>query len=102
MSAKLRADSATSTRAAPLYVVPADDKENAQLIVSRIILVGFPEISQARDVESGRMSPPLRDGVRGPRASAQGIVDVLAITHGSPLVAAPFGLLCKLQPLAEP
>lgn len=30
--------SATSTRQAPWYVVPADDKENARLIVSRIIL----------------------------------------------------------------
>ena len=30
--------SATSTREAPWYVVPADDKENARLIVSRIIL----------------------------------------------------------------
>lgn len=30
--------SATSTHAAPWYVVPADDKENARLIVSRIIL----------------------------------------------------------------
>ena len=30
--------SATSTRDAPWYVVPADDKENARLIVSRIVL----------------------------------------------------------------
>jgi PPK2 family polyphosphate:nucleotide phosphotransferase len=30
--------SATSTRDSPWYVVPADDKENARLIVSRIIL----------------------------------------------------------------
>ena len=30
--------SATSTRNAPWYVVPADDKENARLIVSRIVL----------------------------------------------------------------
>jgi PPK2 family polyphosphate:nucleotide phosphotransferase len=30
--------SATSTRDAPWYVVPADDKENARLIVSRILL----------------------------------------------------------------
>ena len=29
---------ATSTRDAPWYVVPADDKENARLIASRIIL----------------------------------------------------------------
>ncbi len=30
--------SATSTNDAPWYVVPADDKENARLIVSRIML----------------------------------------------------------------
>ena len=29
---------ATSTRTAPWYIVPADDKENTQLIVSRIVL----------------------------------------------------------------
>ena len=33
--------SATSTRIAPWYVVPADDKENARLIISRIILETF-------------------------------------------------------------
>ncbi|MDA8128875.1 MAG: polyphosphate kinase 2 family protein [Betaproteobacteria bacterium] len=33
--------SATSTKDAPWYVVPADDKENARLIVSRIILDTF-------------------------------------------------------------
>ena len=33
--------SATSTKKAPWYVVPADDKENARLIVSRIILDTF-------------------------------------------------------------
>ena len=33
--------SATSTKKAPWYVVPADDKENARLIVSRIILDRF-------------------------------------------------------------
>ena len=30
--------SATSTEHAPWYVVPADDKENARLIVSQIVL----------------------------------------------------------------
>jgi len=29
---------ATSTHHAPWYIVPADDKENARLIVSRIVL----------------------------------------------------------------
>jgi PPK2 family polyphosphate:nucleotide phosphotransferase len=36
--------SATSTRDAPWYVVPADDKENARLIVSRIVLDTLEEL----------------------------------------------------------
>jgi PPK2 family polyphosphate:nucleotide phosphotransferase len=41
--------SATSTRHAPWYVVPADDddKENARLIVSRIVLDAFNEMKMA-------------------------------------------------------
>jgi PPK2 family polyphosphate:nucleotide phosphotransferase len=46
---------ATSTRQAPWYVVPADDKRNARLIVSQIILdtlkgldMEYPRISAAR------------------------------------------------------
>jgi len=39
--------SATSTVAAPWYIVPADDKENARLIVSRIILDVFNELKMA-------------------------------------------------------
>jgi PPK2 family polyphosphate:nucleotide phosphotransferase len=46
---------ATSTRHAPWYVVPADDKDNARLIVSRIILdtldalkMSYPKSSEAR------------------------------------------------------
>ncbi len=35
---------ATSTKEAPWYVVPADDKENARLIVSRIVLNAFSEL----------------------------------------------------------
>jgi PPK2 family polyphosphate:nucleotide phosphotransferase len=38
---------ATSTRAAPWYVVPADDKENARLIVSRIVLDTFEDLELA-------------------------------------------------------
>ena len=47
--------SATSTKEAHWYVVPADDKENARLIVSQIILdtlnelgMSYPEVDQAR------------------------------------------------------
>lgn len=49
---------ATSTRHAPWYVVPADDKENARIIVSRIVLdvlaelkVSYPKTTAARLAE---------------------------------------------------
>jgi polyphosphate kinase 2 (PPK2 family) len=35
---------ATSTHHAPWYVVPADDKENARLIVSRIVLDALSDL----------------------------------------------------------
>ncbi len=38
---------ATSTRHAPWYVVPADDKENARLIVSGIILKALGDLKMA-------------------------------------------------------
>ena len=50
--------SATSTKNAPWYVVPADNKKNARLIVSRIILdtfnalnMHYPEIDAKRQQE---------------------------------------------------
>jgi len=39
--------SATSTDHAPWYIVPADDKENARLIVSRIVLDALGELKMA-------------------------------------------------------
>lgn len=39
--------SATSTRDSPWYVVPADDKENARLIVSQIVLDTLEELEMA-------------------------------------------------------
>ena len=58
--------SATSTRVAPWYVVPADDKENARLIVSRIILdtlkalkMGFPKSDVNRLKELNAMRTQL-------------------------------------------
>jgi len=39
--------SETSTRHAPWYVVPADDKENARLIVSSIVVDAFKELKMA-------------------------------------------------------
>mgnify|MGYP003385480585 CR=1 FL=1 len=47
--------SATSTKLAPWYVVPADDKENARLIVSKIILDKFKSL---------KMSYPKTDATR--------------------------------------
>jgi PPK2 family polyphosphate:nucleotide phosphotransferase len=38
---------ATSTRHAPWYVVPADDKENARLIISQIVLDALEELKVA-------------------------------------------------------
>ncbi len=50
--------SATSTHEAPWYIVPADDKENARLIVSQIILdtlnelgMSYPRVDQAHRKE---------------------------------------------------
>ena len=47
--------SATSTRHAPWYVVPADDKRNARLIIAEVIAealedlkLGYPSTSRAR------------------------------------------------------
>ena len=49
---------ATSTRHAPWYVVPADDKKNARLIISQVILdslkqlkMSYPEVDKARRKE---------------------------------------------------
>ena len=39
--------SATSTKHAPWYIVPADDKENARLIVSQIVLDTFEDLEMA-------------------------------------------------------
>ena len=58
MSAYEECLSATSTRESPWYIVPADDKENARLIVSQIILdtlngleMTYPEVSAERRQE---------------------------------------------------
>jgi len=49
---------ATSTKDSPWYVVPADDKENARLIVSQVVLdtledlkMAYPEVSEERRQE---------------------------------------------------
>lgn len=58
MQAYNHALSATSTKDAPWFIVPADDKDNARLIVSQIVLnaledlkLSYPAISAARQRE---------------------------------------------------
>ncbi len=60
---------ATSTREAPWYVVPADDKENARLIVPQIILntlngleMTYPEVSAQRQQELQSIRERLTGG----------------------------------------
>jgi PPK2 family polyphosphate:nucleotide phosphotransferase len=51
--------SATSTRKAPWHIVPADDKEDARLIVSKIVLEGFEELKMAYPKTSARRQREL-------------------------------------------
>ena len=60
--------SATSTRHAPWYVVPADDKANARLIVSQIILdtleelpIDYPKLSDEKQKELGSIRKLLAE-----------------------------------------
>jgi PPK2 family polyphosphate:nucleotide phosphotransferase len=69
MSAYEECLSATSTREAPWYVVPADDKENARLIVSQIILdtlnrleMMYPEVGAERRNELQSIRERLTNG----------------------------------------
>jgi hypothetical protein len=43
---------ATSTQEAPWYVVPADDKENARLIVSQIVLDTLEQLKMSYPIAS--------------------------------------------------
>lgn len=58
--------SATSTRQSPWYIVPADDKRNAQLLVSRIVRetmktleIGYPIATEAHRKELARIKTAL-------------------------------------------
>ena len=51
--------SATSTKGAPWYVVPADDKENARLIISEIILDVFNGLTMAYPKPSAKRRQEL-------------------------------------------
>jgi PPK2 family polyphosphate:nucleotide phosphotransferase len=60
---------ATSTKRAPWYVVPADDKENARLVISEVIVetlkdlkLKYPKVSAARRKELAAMRRLLAGG----------------------------------------
>jgi len=64
--------SATSTRHAPWYVVPADDKENARLIIARIVLdtlrslgMRYPETDAGRRKTLQAIRRELMEEARG-------------------------------------
>jgi PPK2 family polyphosphate:nucleotide phosphotransferase len=52
--------SATSTRSAPWYIVPADNKENARLIVSQIVLDTFEELEMTYPKASAKRRQELQ------------------------------------------
>ena len=52
--------SATSANHAPWYVVPADDKENARLIVSRIVLDALDELKLAYPKTTAKLRQELQ------------------------------------------
>ncbi len=52
--------SATSTRAAPWYIVPADDKQNTRLIVSHILLDTLKSLDMAYPVATRERRAELR------------------------------------------
>ena len=57
--------SATSTADAPWYVVPADDKENARLIVSQIVLDAFIGLAMAYPKTTAKRRRELRSIRKG-------------------------------------
>ena len=52
--------SATSTHQAPWYVVPADDKENARLVVSQIVLDALNDLKMAYPKTTGKRRRELK------------------------------------------
>ena len=51
---------ATSTENAPWYVVPADDKENARLIISKVVLDVFKGLKMSYPKASAKRRRELR------------------------------------------
>lgn len=60
MQAYAQALSATSTEDAPWFIVPADDKDSARLIVSQIVLEVFEGMKMAYPVVSPARKRQLR------------------------------------------
>jgi polyphosphate kinase 2 (PPK2 family) len=60
MKAYQKCLSATSTAYSPWYVVPADDKENARLIVSRILLGALDALKLRYPMPSAKRKRELR------------------------------------------
>ena len=69
--------SGTSTANAPWYVVPADDKKNARLIISQIILDTFDELKMAYPKTTRKAAPGI--GVH-----SQTALRAKAMTHRQP------------------
>ena len=51
---------ATSTHHVPWYIVPADDKENARLIVSRIVIDGLKNLNMAYPKTGAKRQPRIK------------------------------------------
>jgi polyphosphate kinase 2 (PPK2 family) len=51
---------ATSTHQAPWYVVPADDKQNARLIISHIVIDAFKDLTMAYPKTTAKRRAELR------------------------------------------
>ena len=52
--------SATSTATAPWYIVPADNKKNARLIISQIVLDTFNELEMAYPKTTAKRTRELK------------------------------------------
>ena len=68
MSAYEKCLAATSTKSAPWYIVPADDKPNARLIVSQAILDALEKLK----MRPPRASPAARRALNSARRQLSG------------------------------
>ena len=68
MDAYQRCIGATSTRRAPWYIVPADDKQNARLIVAKVVTDTLEKL----DMRYPEIGAPLRRSLRAARKALAG------------------------------